>query len=120
MTLLYIKMAWRHLVKDKMYSAINILGLSVSLAVSIVVLQYARYELHYDSSYKDAALIYRVTTDTYDNKQLVYRSALSSLPVGPALKSDLPEAKEVTQLLQTSGWFNCTLKYQSGTDSKAF
>ncbi len=117
---IYIKIAWRHLMNDKMYSLINVLGLSVSIGVSVFVLQYAQFELHYDSFFKEASRIYRVTTDSYDNQQLVYRSSLTALRVGPALKSDLPQAKEVSQLLCTSGWFICTLRYQDGPASKMF
>jgi putative ABC transport system permease protein len=117
---IYIKIAWRHLMNDKMYSFINVLGLSVSIAVSVFVLQYAQFELYYDSFFKEAPGIYRVTTDSYDNQQLVYRSSLTSLQVAPALKSDLPEVKEVSQLLCTSGWFICTLRYGDGAASKVF
>ncbi len=120
MLYIYIKIAWRHLMNDKMYSLINVLGLSVSFAVSVFVLQYAQFELHYDSFFKDASRIYRVTTDSYDNKQLVYRSSLTSLQVASALKSDLPGVKDVSQLLCTNGWFICTLRYGDGATSKMF
>ncbi len=120
MLLIYVKIAWRHLMKDKMYSIINVLGLSVSIAVSLLVLHYAQFELHYDSFFKNAAQIYRVTTESYDNKQVVYRSALCSPQVGEAMKNDFPDVKAVSQLQSTGGWFTCTLKYGEDPTAKIF
>src|SRR6478736_6933333 len=120
MLLVYVKIALRHLIRDKIYSLINILGLSVSIAASVFVLQYAQFELHYDSFFKEAPQIYRLTANSYDNKQLVYQSSLTSLQVTPALKSNFPEVKDATQLLCTSGWFICTLRCGEGPTSKMF
>jgi len=107
-----IKVAWRRLLKDKTFGAINVLGLSLSIAACLLILQYAHFEMGYDSFYKNAKQIYRVTTNTYDQNELVYRSALSSQRVAPALKSDFPEVIESVQLIPTSGWFDCTLRYE--------
>src|SRR6478736_251826 len=120
MFLIYIKIALRHLMRDKVYSLINILGLSVSIAVSVFVLQYAQFELHYDSFFKESSRIFRLTADSYDGKQLVRRSSLTSSKIAPALKSDLPEVKEVSQLIGTGGWFICTIRYEDGVASKMF
>lgn len=117
---IYFRIAWRHLLKDKMYTMINVLGLSVSVAVSVWVLQYALFELHYDNFFKKATQLYRVTSDSYDNSELVYRSSLTQLSVAPALKNDFGDVKESTQLLCTSGWFICTLKYEDGPATRIF
>src|SRR5260221_7770305 len=107
-----IRVAWRRLLKDKTFGAINVLGLCLSIAACLLILQYADFEMGYDSFYKNGAQIYRVTTNTYDHNALVYRSAMSSQRVGPALKSDFPDVIESAQLVPTSGWFDCTLRYQ--------
>ena len=44
----YIKIAWRNLVKSKVYSTVNILGLAAGLASFIIILLYLNYELSYD------------------------------------------------------------------------
>ena len=41
----------------------------LGVAVIVFVLQYAQFELHYDSFFKEGSRIYRVTTDSYDNQQ---------------------------------------------------
>ncbi|MGC4022255.1 MAG: ABC transporter permease [Cyclobacteriaceae bacterium] len=120
MLLTYLNIAWRHITRDKVYTAIVVFGLSISLAVALLVLQYARYELHYESFFKDASHISRVTTESYENKQLVYRSSLSSPRIADALRTDFPEVKEVVGLQETGGWFTCTLKYGEGPTAKIF
>ena len=61
----YLKTAWRNLIKNKVFSFINIAGLSVGMAACLLILQYVSFELSYDRFNKNAADIYRViTTDT--------------------------------------------------------
>ena len=56
----YIKTAYRNLIKNKTYSIINILGLSIGLACSIMVLLYLKNELTYDNMHVHKKDIYRV------------------------------------------------------------
>jgi len=58
----YFKTAWRNLVKNKFYSAINIAGLSIGLAVGIMVLMWVQDELSYDSFHKNADNIYKINS----------------------------------------------------------
>jgi len=57
----YLKTALRNLKKHKGFSFINIFGLAVGMAVSMLILLYLRFELSYDKYHKNADLIYRVT-----------------------------------------------------------
>ena len=56
----YIKTAWRNLVKNKFYSIINIAGLTLGLAIGILILLWVQDELSFDSFHKNAANIYRL------------------------------------------------------------
>jgi putative ABC transport system permease protein len=58
----YFKTAWRNLLKNKFYSAINIAGLSIGLAVGIMVLMWVQDELSYDSFHKNANNIYKINS----------------------------------------------------------
>ena len=58
----YFKTAWRNLLKNKFYSAINIAGLSIGLAVGIMVLMWVQDELSYDSFHKNADNIYKINS----------------------------------------------------------
>ena len=56
----YLKVALRNIKKHKIYSLINISGLSVGLACCILIFFYVDHELSYDSYFEDADRIYRV------------------------------------------------------------
>ena len=51
----YIKIAWRNLTKQKLYSLINISGLAVGLAVCMMIMMYVAHEISYDRFHKNAA-----------------------------------------------------------------
>ncbi|MEO6978337.1 MAG: ABC transporter permease, partial [Mucilaginibacter sp.] len=54
----YIKIAWRNLVKQKLFSLINITGLAVGLAVCIMIMMYVAHENSYDQFHKNAPRIF--------------------------------------------------------------
>lgn len=58
----YFKTAWRNLVKNKFYSVINITGLSIGLAVGIMVLLWVQNELSFDRFHKKADNIYKINS----------------------------------------------------------
>lgn len=58
----YFKTAWRNLMNNKFYSALNITGLTVGLAVGLLILLWVNDERSFDRFNTDAANIYRVNT----------------------------------------------------------
>ncbi len=58
----YFKTAWRHLLKNKFYSAINIIGLAIGLAVGIMILLWAQDEMSYDRQSPYADHIYKINS----------------------------------------------------------
>jgi putative ABC transport system permease protein len=58
---LYIKSAWRSLLRQRLVTGINLIGLSVGMAVSVLIFLWVRNELSYDSAPEDVARIYRLT-----------------------------------------------------------
>jgi putative ABC transport system permease protein len=93
----YLKIAWRNLVRNKVYSLINIGGLAVSIAVSLLIGAYVWHETHYDRFHKNAGLIYRVTTRikaSGSNDGI----ARTGVEVGPNLKRSYPEVREAVRL----------------------
>jgi AraC-like DNA-binding protein len=90
----YLKIGWRNLVRNKAYTLINIGGLSVGMACTILILLWVQDELSYDKFNKSASQIYRLTDDVAGTK-----AAVSPLPVGPALKQQLPAIKDFTRLV---------------------
>jgi putative ABC transport system permease protein len=56
----HLKTAWRNLVKNKFYSAINIAGLTAGLAIGILILLWVQDELSFDRFHQQAKQIYRL------------------------------------------------------------
>src|SRR5687767_6119223 len=56
----YFKLAWRNMVKNKVYSAINISGLAIALAVCMLIVLYVGHESSYDSFHANANRIFWV------------------------------------------------------------
>lgn len=84
----YVKIAFRNLVKNKSYSAINISGLAISLACAILILLWVQDEISFDGFHENRAQIYRVTSD-FQNNSGVWASTPG--PLAEALPENIPE-----------------------------
>jgi putative ABC transport system permease protein len=95
----YFKTAWRNLWKNKVFSAINIFGLSTGLACCILIFLFIQHELSYDKFNAQAQSIYRLTSvsqTTSDKTKL----AVTPAPWASLMKKDFPEVKEYVRLLK--------------------
>ena len=61
----YIKIAWRNITKNKIFSLINIVGLTIGLSASFVIGLIIYYDATYDTFHPDDDRIYRVVSDFY-------------------------------------------------------
>ena len=95
----YFKTAWRNLWKNKVFSLINILGLSLGMAACLLILQYVNFELSYDQFNKNASNIYRVVNDRYQNNKLIQHGTITYSAVSKAMKDDYPEVLNYTRVL---------------------
>ena len=107
----YFKIGWRNLAKDKSYSFISIMGLSVSIGLGLLIFGYSFYELRFDRSFENADQIYRITSLTFENNLKVNESAETPHFVAAVLKERLPEIVQSGRLMSTRYWFDCTIKY---------
>ena len=87
----YFKTAWRNLMKNKIFSLINIAGLSIGMAACLLILQYVNFELSYDQFNKNISDLYRVTNDRYQNGKLVQHGTITYSAIGKAMQDDYPE-----------------------------
>jgi putative ABC transport system permease protein len=92
----YLKIAWRNIIGNPLFSAINIIGLSIGLACCIIIMLFVRYETSYDKNWDDADRIYRVTRDFYSNN---LRLAAIAPPIAPLLKEDFAEIEDITRIM---------------------
>lgn len=86
----YFKIAFRNLQRNKVYSLINITGLSIGLASCLIVANVVIDDLSFDKQWKNVNNIYRVIA-TDNGTQETIPVTLSGL--GPALQKDFPEVK---------------------------
>jgi putative ABC transport system permease protein len=82
----YITIAINNLLKNKLYSAINIIGLAIGLAACIVIGLYVRDQTSYDKQWKDSDRIYRVNFLWQRPGAEPIRSSTTPLPAMQALK----------------------------------
>jgi len=87
---LNLKIAWRNLWKNKGYTFINIIGLSIGMASCILIFIFIRYQMSFDEGFKNEDRIYRLTTnwttpDGFEESQGVPK------PAPAALRNDLKQ-----------------------------
>jgi putative ABC transport system permease protein len=85
----------RYLLKNKVYTLINIISLSVAIACTLVIYLYVKEELSYDKHHKDGAHVYRVITASLEDDDM---SRASTYPLYEVLKNDISQIKDVTPI----------------------
>jgi putative ABC transport system permease protein len=94
----YLKTALRSLYKNKAFSLINILGLSIGLASFMLISLYVYHEWSMDRYHKKASRIYRIVENLRTENELLFQST-SSPPMGPMLAHDFPEVQNYVRFL---------------------
>lgn len=95
----YFLVAWRNLTRNKVYSLINITGLSIGLACCMLIILYSKDEVSYDRFHKNIGNIYRVTVTESDKDGIVQRhDGNTGMMPGPAFKKSIPEIKSFVRL----------------------
>jgi len=93
--------------KQLNYSLLNVLGLSVGIAASLLIFQYVRYEKSFDRFHTKADRIYRIQYNGWVNGKKNFESAVA-VPMAPrALKDNFPEVEEFTRFLPIGGVMSC-------------
>lgn len=89
----YLKTAFRNLAKNKLYSGINIIGLTTALTACLLIGVFIIHELSYDKFNKNASRIVRVTME-YKGGEKVNTTASTGTKVGPQFKRTFPSVEE--------------------------
>jgi len=96
----HFAVAVRHLLRHRLYSFINLIGLAVGMAGSILILLYVQRELSYDRHHQKADRIYRIIRET----QLADGSSEVRMPgtsgaLAPALRDEFPQVQQAVRVL---------------------
>ena len=93
----YIKIAFRSLLRDKTYTFINILGLSLGISTCLVIFLVLRHEMKFDQFHSQYNSIYRVVRET-KNASGLENSTITPYPFARAFRNDFYQIGKVTQL----------------------
>jgi len=95
----YYKVAIRNILKYKMFSAINILGMTIGVTSCLMIILYVTHELSYDTFHSDANRIYQVGLNGKIGGQDI-RVSNTCPPMAEALVADIPEVEAATRIAQ--------------------
>ncbi len=96
----YLLIAWRNLLKNKVFSLINIMGLAIGIAIFVITMQYVFFQRSYDKQYRYADRMFRVTIDGFEEGKLSWQDAESYYASAPALKEKYPEIADYARIFQ--------------------
>lgn len=99
----YIKIAFRSLLKNRVFSFINITGLALGISASLLIMQYVNYELSYENFNENADQVYRIKTNRYNQGELSTEWASGVVSIGHILNEAFPEVERYARLTSTSG-----------------
>ncbi len=95
----YLKIALRSLVKNKVYSSLNILGLTIGLTCSIIISLFVYDEISYDQFHEKSDVIYRLGCTYYlPNNAGSENNATMGPVVGPQMAEDYPEILQAVRI----------------------
>ena len=95
-----LKISIRNIIKDKTYSIINILGLTIGITCSLFLMMYILHELSYDRYHKNADNIYRIISNIKEPDN-AFTWAVVQIPLADELRENYPEVKNVVRFLST-------------------
>lgn len=99
MLTIFLKSAYRSMLKNKSFSILNVSGLAIALVVCFFIFQYVHFERSYEQHNPNAANIYRVPLEYHNNSGSTYTEATNYPAVGPAMKQEFPEVISFARLI---------------------
>ena len=112
----YFVTAFRHLKRNKIFSTINVLGLSIGISAALVIFLIVYYEFSYDRFEKDGDRIYRVVLDAKFNGVEGHSSGVQA-PLGTAIENELTGVELTVPVFQFQG--DANVKVRIANEHKA-
>src|SRR3954454_12136789 len=115
----YLKVAWRNLMKSKIFYFINIIGLSVGLTCCMLIAVYLYNELSYDKYHTNIDRLYQLgTVFVKDGKD--EKTPNTPAPMATAMKLEFPEIDETARLMGLFAEDKTLLQYKGAAAPKSF
>lgn len=93
----YLKVAWRNLMKHKIFSIVNIAGLTIGLACSLFILLWVGNEWSYDQHHTRLPQLYSVMENQVYSGNDIFTTSATPGPLAPKLKADIPGIRKATR-----------------------
>ena len=98
----YLKIAFRNLLQNKVYSLVSLLSLTLGLTVVILISLYVKDDLSFDKFHTNGKQIYRLVQDVKNGGGAINKMGNTGIPQGPAFKAELPEITDFCRF--KNGW----------------
>ncbi len=96
------KFAIRNLTRNRIYTILNILGLTVGITASLLISSVIFDDLSYDRQWRNSNQIYRVITVSNNSKADQSKMSLSFAGLGPEMKKNFPEVRDYCRMSTNS------------------
>ncbi|MBN1222257.1 MAG: ABC transporter permease [Candidatus Aminicenantes bacterium] len=106
----YLRVAVRNLLKHKGYAFINILGLAVGIAASVLIFLYVTNEMSYDKFHEKADRTYRITADWSNKGDSRVHQLGTPFILAQTIRENYPQAAAVTQI--AGPWGDVIIRYR--------
>ena len=93
----YLKIAWRNIVNNKVYSAINILGLAAGMAVALLIGLWVVNEFSYDKFFPNFNQIYQVEMNFTSQHDGEHTQTAVAIPLADVLRKEIPGIKHAAE-----------------------
>jgi putative ABC transport system permease protein len=94
----YLKTAFRTFRRNKAFTFINVLGLAIGMACSLLIFLFVKDETSYDRFHKNEDNIYRVVKDFVNDDGSRIPDATTPAPLAPAMQQEMPEVVSITRI----------------------
>ena len=106
----YLKIGLRNLLKNKLFTVINISGMAISIASFLIISLFIYDEMKFDKHVKDVSLKYRVFGDHFNDDGTRRKASMVPPMVGPTLATEYPEVESYARFMN----FNSPVLFEAG------
>ncbi len=92
----YFKISVRNLIRQRLFTTINVVGLAFGLAAFLLINEYVRFEKSYDGFFKQSDQLYRLSTLSVVNGQIETKDAMMTHPAAMNMSKEMPEILNYT------------------------
>jgi len=114
----YFKTAWRNLIRNRIFSCIKILGLSIGLTVCMLIFLYSKDEISYDRFHENKAQLFRIMQTLQAGDMPPQTIGITTPVMGEAFAKDIPEVQQFVRI--NSGAVTVKKKNDAMTESSLF